>query len=171
MKRTMAKRIIGMFAGTAISLVGIATPASATVTTGSQTFTGYETGNQGNFQGFTSSLNVAHGVINAVGHDVAQYPDMANFDRDDFVFPRGTLFTEIQTNSPASIDPRTCFGQGPLTGIANIVGGSGDYQGATGTTTIRGRLILIAALDHGKCSTTDVTFIAIFTAKGSLTLP
>lgn len=171
MKSIMAKRVIRILAVAAISLIGTATSASATATTGNQTFTGYETGNQGNFQGFTSSLNVANGIINAVGHDVAQYPDMANFDRDDFVFPRGTLFTEIQTDSPASIDPRTCFGQGPLTGIANIVGGSGAYQGATGSLTLTGRLILIAAFDHGTCSSTDVTFIAVFTAKGSLTLP
>jgi hypothetical protein len=172
MNRNGARKVIVVLLGAAVWWVGTITPASATATAGRQTFSGYETGNQTNFNGFISSLNVAHGVINAFGHDVAVKPPdpPPPYDLDDFVFPDGTLHTQVSSDSPASIDPRTCFGQGPLTGSITVIGGTGRYVGAKGTFTISGTLILIAGLDHAKCSD-NVTFTAIFTAKGTITLP
>jgi hypothetical protein len=54
-------------------------------------------------------LNVADGVIDGVGDDVAVKPPDSPppDDLDDFVFARATLHTQVFSDSPASIDPRT----------------------------------------------------------------
>jgi hypothetical protein len=124
----------------------------------------------------TSSVVVAHGVVDAVGRDEfqpSQPGDPANVDRDVFVFPDGALLVRVTNLSFSGGEPdqNTCIATFGQRGSWDITGGTGAYMGATGTASFILRGTGVATrLPHGDCGD-DARFILVSTATGNLSIP
>ena len=138
----MKRQITGVLLAAGIVLaVCTATAMSATAaTSGSETFslTIVISGISGTRM-VISSVIIAKGVFSGVGQVVelpSQPGDPANVDRDDLVFPEGTMhLLTTPTGGSFSINPDSCVATATATSTAQITGGTGQFTNATGSFT------------------------------------
>ena len=107
-----------------------------------------------------SSVLVAKGVFSGVGR-VVELPnkpgDQDNVNRDDLVFPEGTMhLLSTMTGGSFSLSPRNCMVKATFQSTAEITGGTGQFADATGSfPTNTARVVGLAARDpDGSCSMT-----------------
>lgn len=173
----MNKRILSI-ALAGLVLFGLTAPSSAVATTGNQTFNDVVVGTITNGDVTpTHTVEVAHGVINAVGTDEflpSQPGDPPNVDRGMITFPEGTISIKAAnlTFAGGPPNPRTCIVKFTQTGTWDIVGGTGAYAGASGTLAYALRLVGTGnRLPGGSCDTSTGRFIIIQRVSGTLTIP
>jgi hypothetical protein len=159
-----ARRLGGLLAvGAALA---VAAPAAAQ-TSGAERFTGaiVASDTSGERQVVTSVV-VAKGVFNGVGRivEVPNLPgDPDNVSRDDLVFAGGSLHLVSTTlDFSFSLDPRSCAITARLQQTGEIVGGTGRFAGASGssTATVTGRGITARNPD-GSCSLEQPTLFEV----------
>ncbi len=159
------KRLLAVLLGTAFLLMGLASPAAAQ-TQGSQRFIvfGGGTGEDVNF------TVVAIGPITGFGtFEETEDPDVIRF-----VFPQGTVTLDSPTTDETEeFDERTCTGRFTFTGPFTIVGGTGAFQGASGSGSVQGQGWFIGERTATGCSEDeDAGFFFLYaTATGTATLP
>jgi hypothetical protein len=122
-----------------------------------------------------SSMLVAKGVFNGSGRivEVASRPhDPDNLDRDNLVFPQGTIHLITTSQAPQiTIDQRTCALSVKIKQKSQFKGGTGQFRHATGrgTGTVVGRGV--AARDpDGSCSQTMPLILEVDVVAGHGTL-
>jgi hypothetical protein len=145
----------------ALLAVGIALAVSAPATaqtTGNETFNGViVTSGVSGARVVVSSVVVAKGVFSGVGRllEIENLPgDPDNVSRDDLVFADGSLHLVSTTlDASFSVNPRSCIFSLALQQTGTVVGGTGRFAAATGssTATVTGRGILPRNPD-GSCS-------------------
>jgi len=138
----MKRQITGVLLAAGIVLAvctATAMPATA-ATSGSETFslTIVTSGISGT-RTVISSVIIAKGVFSGVGHIVelpGQPGDPANVDRDDLVFPEGTMHL-LTTHGSASftLNPHNCLFSGTQQQTSEVTGGTGPFAAATGSFT------------------------------------
>ncbi|MGZ4639514.1 MAG: hypothetical protein ACXV2J_10720 [Actinomycetes bacterium] len=135
------------------------TSAASAQTSGPESFTGFlvVTGVSGERVELASNIR-ARGVFDGVGKIVELPPqpgDPENMDRDDLVFPQGTLhlFSFVQDFQIVSFDPNSCRLAVTVTDSTQFAGGSGIFAGAsvTGTGRVDGSGLAQRSPD-GSCS-------------------
>jgi hypothetical protein len=148
---------------------------ASTAASGDESFSGLivTSGRSGDRQ-VLSSVVIARGVFDGVGRivEVPNLPgDPDNVSRDDLVFTGGSLHLVSTTSDVSfSVDPRSCRFEAVLTQTGEIVRGTGDFAGASGsssaTVTARGLLARTA----GGCSSEQVPLneVDTITSTGSL---
>ena len=158
----------------ALLLISVPGTTSASAQTASQRIFGYAQGVFGADQP-TASLVAASGVVNAVGTDQfapSQPGDPANVDRDTFIFPDGTLSSEVTKQVDEVTPTGPCTVALTMAGTFQITGGTGAYQGAQGAGTFSQHGIGVGApLPGGGCSHDQGTYYIWGTDRGTLTLP
>ena len=97
------------------------------------------------------------GVVNATGHIVERdnLPgDGPNVNRDDLVFPEGTLsLVNTLGDSDFNLDPRSCIARIETPSTSVIDHGTGIFANASGTMTGTGTTMALAArAPDGSCS-------------------
>jgi len=128
MKRQVTAALLA--AGTALAI-----PAAAS---GPETFSGtIVTSGVSGTRTVISSVIIAKGVFSGVGQIVelpSQPGDPANVDRDDLVFPEGTMHL-LTTHGSASftLNPRNCLFSGTQQQTSEVTGGTGQFAAAAGS--------------------------------------
>jgi hypothetical protein len=155
--------------------LAVAAPAAAQ-TSGAERFTGVivASGASGERQ-VIGSVVVGRGVFNGVGRivEVPNLPtDPDNVARDDLVFTGGSLHLVSTTiDFSFSVNPRSCAITASLQQTGEIVGGTGRFAGASGsstaTVTARG---LTARNPDGSCSLEHATLYEVDTITSNGTL-
>jgi hypothetical protein len=173
------KRIIVAIASiTAVGVLtaGFATPAWADDPTGAQTFRTTTVRRDG---ADPIRIVVASGVISSVGREVIldqnQGPDGSNVVDAEFVFPQGTVFVTMTFTVDFSIQgPPVCMATTAINGTFVITGGTGAFQGASGSGTLTGVGRSIVPFDRSTndCNT-DVTIVNVNhrTLDGTISIP
>jgi hypothetical protein len=121
------------------SALAISAPASAT-TSGHETMNGVivASGASG-VRTVLSSVIVARGAFNGVGRivEIDNLPgDPDDVSRDDLVFPAGSMHLVSVTHDVSlSLDARSCLFKVTLQQTGSVVGGTGRFSRATGTST------------------------------------
>ena len=169
------RAILSALVTVGIMLAVLSSPAVAQ-TTGSETFHGVlvVSGAAGTRE-LVSSVVVATGVFNGVGHVVERENlpgDPDNVSRDDLVFADGTLHI-VNTTLDASfeINPRSCIAHFTAHQTTTVEGGTGLFADATGsfaaTVTGLGRARRNA---DGSCAADQVALFEVdrLTASGTL---
>lgn len=118
----------------------------------------------------------AYGVINTTGTVVDHLnlnPATGSFDNvATQTFPAGTLAYHGVGTATLQIDPRTCIGTGHIVSEHfAITGGTGAYQGASGTGTATGDLGFLFTPTATGCSQVPAESWGVDRAVGTLTLP
>ena len=127
-----------LVAGTAAAICA-ATAVPAAATTGGETFSGtIVTSGVSGTRTVIHSVIVAKGVFHGVGRIVelpSRPTDPPNTNRDDLVFPGGTLhlFSRGGDITSLSINPHNCMVKATLRNPGQITGGTGQLAGATGS--------------------------------------
>jgi hypothetical protein len=141
-KRHLYSGVAVLLAVVGLVAVGPTSTASA-LTSGPESFTGFleVTGVSGERVELASNIR-ARGVFNGTGKIVelpSQPGDPENMDRDDLVFPQGTLhlFSFVQDFQIVSFDPNSCRLAITVTQTTQFAGGTGIFAGASGTGTGR----------------------------------
>jgi hypothetical protein len=145
----------------ALLTVGIALAVSAPATaqtTGNETFKGViVTSGVSGARVVVSSVVVARGVFRGVGRvvEIENLPgDPDNVSRDDLVFADGSIHLVSATlDFSFDINPRSCIFSVTLQQTGTVVGGTGRFAAATGssTATVTGRGRALRNPD-GSCS-------------------
>ena len=120
---------------------------------------------------------VGRGVVRGVGRiiEIDSLPtDPENVNRDDLVFPDGTLhITVVNNDFDFSLDPRTCVFTVSIQQTGAVEGGTGRYAAATGSFTgsVNARGAGPRSSD-GTCSQDEEPVIEVdtVTADGTLSL-
>ncbi len=161
MKRLLAV----LLAAATFILIGLASPAAAQ-TAGNQRFIVFGAGSGADvpFRVF------AIGPITGVGtFEETEDPDIVRFR-----FPQGTVTLDSPTgDETGEFDERTCTGSFTFTGPFTIIGGTGAFQGATGSGTVQGQGRFVGERTATGCSEDeDAGFFFLYaTATGNVTLP
>jgi len=160
----MLRKFMAGLATACLGLVVVAGPAAAA--TGTETFRVVFNGDPGN----PVARVVASGVVNGVGTDKAtDQPPGA----DLITLPGGTI-TIVTTTPPGGVtfDPRSCVVRINFTnGTYTVVGGTGAFQGASGSGTYSARAAGVLKRTNGTCAPDTRSFVATFTLTGPLTIP
>lgn len=155
-----------------LSLVGLSEPATAT--TARQTFLLTELPGE---QGITVT---AIGPIRGIGTDVVLSEEEddetgAIVARDQFDFSQGSVFVTTHVSPEFEFDPRSCVGRGGGALTYEITGGTGAYEGATGSGTGTFRVISVGGRNpDGSCSPDqedEVVHVFIVSLTGVATVP
>jgi hypothetical protein len=124
-------------------VAGGPTLVASAQTSGPESFTGFlvVTGVSGERVELASNIR-ARGVFDGAGKIVELPPqpgDPENMDRDDLVFPQGTLhlFSFVQDFQIVSFNPNSCRLAVTVTDSTQFAGGTGIFVGASGTGTGR----------------------------------
>ena len=154
-----------------------AAPASA-ATTGSETFRGaiVTTGVSGT-RTVISSVVLAQGVYRGVGRivEIDNLPtDPDNVSRDDLVFPGGSMhLVSTSLDFISSVNPDTCVAKVEIPQTGRIVGGTGRFAHASGSSsaTVRAFAILVRNRD-GSCPFDQATLyeVDLVNSTGTLSL-
>lgn len=165
MKKRAAATLVG-------GLALLASPGQAFAETGSQRFTIIQVG------GGPSRI-VATGVITGVGTEVdnrTQVPPGSPFQAT-YTFSEGELFATVARAGRPQIEfnPSSCVTTVNIVDTSTITGGTGAFQGASGSSTDTVRVTSIGARDgEGRClppGSPPLFEIGIIRTDGSLTLP
>lgn len=119
---------------------------------------------------------VASGVVNGVGTvtDFLTLNPDGTFDNFAIQhFPDGTLLYHGMGTFTLTVDPRTCIGRGDVVGPFVITGGTGAYEGASGSGTALISLIFVFGRNpDGSCvqGPPSRTY-GVARAAGSMTVP
>ena len=158
------KRLAAVVLSAAFIVMGLASPATAQ-TAGNQTFIVY-----GGGSGDPDFTVVAIGPITAVGtFEETDDPDIIRFR-----FPQGTVTLDSPTEDESGdFNEAACTGSFSFTGPFTIVGGTGAYQGATGSGDVQGQGWFVGERTATGCSEDeDAGFFFLYaTATGNVTLP
>jgi hypothetical protein len=134
MGRQMRRVLVALAIGLAVSA-----PAWAQ-TSGNETFNGVivASGLSGD-RAVVNSVVVARGVFNGVGRivEVDNLPgDPDNVSRDDLVFADGSIHIVSTTVDVSfSVNPRSCTFRATVQQTGEVVGGTGQFAAATGSST------------------------------------
>lgn len=162
-RRRQARRII--LTAVVAALAVTAFPGAALAQTGNQRFVSVTAGHPGG-----ARTVVAAGVINGVGTEVIESnpPGIVTLR---WIFPDGTLFVTGSYTFDVHVDPRTCLRTVALAGTWEITGGTGRFEGATGSGTFSGsnRILGTRAAD-GSCGPPPVVVAQVFGFNGVVTL-
>lgn len=163
---SMLRKLVATLVVVSVGLLVAAGPASAA--TGPQTFRLVFTGDPA--PGLVGKA-VATGLVNAIGTDTAvDQPTGA----DVITLPKGSI-TFIATAPPGGItfNPATCVVRFNVVGGSYlVVGGTGAYQGASGSGTYAAKGVEVFNRLNGACDTTSVrSFVLSFVLTGPLTIP
>jgi hypothetical protein len=123
-----------------------------------------------------SGVVVASGVFNGGGRivEIASQPgDPDNVNRDDLVFPDGTMhLVSTLVSATFSVDPRTCIVTATIEQTGVIDGGTGRFAAASGSFagTLTGHGLARRNPDRS-CSQDQALLIEVarFSASGTLT--
>ena len=151
-----------------VALLGWSGAASAE--TGPQRFVLYQAPGEENFTVY------ATGPISGIGTDYLLTegvgPTGSTQRTTETVFPNGSTFNTltVQENSLA-FDPRTCVAR--ITGRSHleITGGTGAYEGATGSGEVTFQAISIADRTPEGCSRTDARTYSVAYITGTASVP
>lgn len=161
------RKVFALVGGALLFLLAQAAPSWA-ATTGPQTWTVLSRNGE-------PTRVVASGVINSAGtvkDFLTLHLDTGTFDNFAVqTFPEGTLLYHGQGTAVLQVDPLTCVGKGRFVGPFVITGGTGAYEGATGSGVAIGDLTFIFTRTPTGCSTTPVQTWGVAQATGTLTLP
>lgn len=143
---------------------------AASAQTGPQRFVLYQGPDDEHFTVYAS------GPISGVGTDflLAQGVDASGRTQrmTETVFPEGSTFNTltVQENSLA-FDPRTCVAR--ITGRSHldITGGTGAYEGVTGTGEVAFQAISVGERTPEGCSRTNTRTYSVAYITGTATLP
>jgi hypothetical protein len=122
----------------------------------------------------------AIGPIRAVGTDVVLSEEEDEetgviVARDRFDFAEGSLFVTTYVTPEFEFDPRSCVGRGGGGLTYEITGGTGAYEGATGSGTGTFRVVSVGGRNpDGSCSPDqedEVVHLFIVTLTGTATVP
>jgi hypothetical protein len=142
--------------GAIIFVLSGAAPAAAA--SGTESFGGVIlTSGRSGTRTVLSSAVLAKGVFNGVGHvvEIQNLPsDPDNVERDDLVFDAGSLhLLSTVEDFSVSVDPTSCVLRGTVQQTEEITGGTGQFAGATGTSTASVHILALAARNpDGTCS-------------------
>ena len=159
------KRLMAVLLGAALVVLGLAGPAAAQ-TSGSQRFivVGGGSGDELNFR------VIAIGPITAVG----TFEETDDEDVIRFRFPQGTITLDSPTEDETEdFNELACTGSFTFTGPFTIVGGTGAFQGVTGSGQVRGQGWFVGERTATGCSEDEDagSFFLFATATGNVTLP
>lgn len=153
----------------AVALLGPATAASAE--SGPQTFLLYQGPDEDNFTVY------AAGPITGVGTDflLAERvdPTTGRTQRDtETVFPGGSTFNTLTVlENSLQFDPLTCVARVTGRSHLDITGGTGDFEGASGSGEVTFQAISISARTPQGCSRSEMRTYAIARITGTADLP
>lgn len=106
--------------------------ASAQLRSGSESFTIIEPSHAG-------GPVIARGAFTAAGTDVELTPGSHAPATGVFVFPAGTISVlHTVTSHSGTFNPKTCVAHFQISGTYVITGGTGVYEGATGSGVFHG---------------------------------
>jgi hypothetical protein len=174
----MKRQVTGALLAAGIALaVSTATALPAAAATGGETFSGaIVTSGVSGARTVINSVIVAKGVFSGVGRvvEIPNLPnDPPNASRDDLVFPEGTMHL-VSTSGELtsfSLNPHSCLFRLTVQQTGQIVGGTGQFAAAagssTGTVTAQG---VGARNPDGSCSDTQPALheVDMLTASGTL---
>lgn len=122
---------------------------------------------------------IATGVVTGVGSEVdtrEQVPPGTPFQAT-YTFSEGQLFVTVAAAGRPHVDynPRSCVTTMTLVDTATINGGTGAFEGATGSSTETVRVTSVAGRgDDGRCLGREhppIFELGIIRSEGTLTLP
>jgi len=156
MKRQVTAALLA--AGTALAITAAAAMPAAAAASGPETFSGtIVTSGVSGTRTVISSVIIAKGVFSGVGQVIelpSQPGDPADVDRDDLVFPEGTMHL-LTTHGSASftLNPHNCLFSGTQQQTSEVTGGTGPFAAAAGSFagTARGQGLLPRNPD-GSCA-------------------
>lgn len=151
-----------------VALVGWSGTASAQ--TGPQRFVLYQGPGEENFTVYAS------GPISGVGTDylLTEGVDASGRTRrtTESVFPQGSTFNTLTVlENSLTFDPRTCVARIIGRSLLDITGGTGAYEGVTGSGETTFQAIVIAERTPEGCSRTNTKTHAIAYTTGTTSLP
>lgn len=167
MKKRAAATLVG-------GLALLASPGQAVAETGNQRFTIIQVGD-----GPSTGVIVATGVITGAGTEVdnrTQVPPGSPF-KATYSFSGGKLFATVAATGRPLIkfNPSSCVTTVNIVDTSTITGGTGAFQGASGSSTDTVRVTSVGARDsQGRClppGSPPLFQIGIIRTEGSLTLP
>ena len=120
----------------------------------------------------------AYGVVSDAGTeeilDMHTLPDRSRLVHAQFVFPEGTLFvTEIFTLAFQRPVPPACEVTGAISGTFEITGGTGAFQGASGSGTLSGEGLNFLTFDPAtdRCTGPAVLHVNERVLQGTVSVP
>ena len=122
---------------------------------------------------------IATGVVTGVGSEVdtrKQVPPGSPFQAT-YTFREGQLFATVAAAGRPQVEfnPRSCVTTITLVDTATITGGTGAFEGATGSSTDTVRVTSVAGRDaEGRCLGPEhppIFELGIIRAEGTLSLP
>ena len=164
----MTRRLLAVVVAVA-ALLGPA--ASARAETGTQRFTLYQAPGEENFTVY------AAGPISGVGTDYLLDEGVdpttgATQRRTETVFPEGSTFNTLTVRqNTLSFDPRTCVARVVGTSHLEITGGTGAYEGVTGSGEVTFQAIVVGERTPEGCSRTNTRTYSVAYITGTATLP
>jgi hypothetical protein len=175
--RRQFRRTIGTVLAVGLPLAASGAPAAAR-TTGNESFKGaIVTSGESGTRTVVSSVIAASGVFTGSGRvvEVDSRPgDPGNVNRDDLVFPQGTMHIRSTSQTPAmSLNPQTCVLTVRIKQATKIIGGTGRFRHATGTGmgTVRGWGVTARKPD-GTCSQDAALLVEVdvIASRGTLSI-
>ncbi len=162
------KRAVAMAVASVVAVLVL--PGTASAEGGSQRFTLI-------FRDGESTV-VAAGPIAGVGTVVEEEGGTELSFPVTFVFPDGSVSLIVSTVEESfDFDPVSCIVRFELVESYIITGGTGRYDGATGSGTFTGRAILVFPRDeHGNClgpesDAAPLFSLSVLSGNGSVTIP
>lgn len=164
MRKIFASAVTVAAAATVIGGAGLAAASTHTGASGTE-----------NFQMMTTSVSgspsvIASGLFTAPGTD-HEHPKT---NTATFVFANGTVNVKHSPGTGTqSFNPNTCLLTINFHGTYQLTGGTGAYQGITGSGNYKLGILAIGAKSGGKCSKTlpPVAFHQVINASGTASLP
>ena len=162
-------RRLWAIAAVAVAVLGPVTAASAE--SGPQTFLLYQGPGEAQFTVY------AAGPISGIGTDflLAERidPSTGRTQRDtETVFPGGSTFNTLTVlENSLQFDPRTCVARVTGRSHLDITGGTGDFEGVSGSGEVEFLAISISERTPQGCSRTEMRTYAIARITGTADVP
>lgn len=122
---------------------------------------------------------IATGVVTGVGSEVdtrEQVPPSSPFQAT-YTFPEGQLFATVSAAGRPQVEfnPRSCVTTITIVDTATITGGTGAFEGASGSSTEKVRVTSVAGRgSDGRClgpESPPLFELAVIRSEGTLSLP
>ena len=163
-------------AGTALAICAAPAMSAAAATSGTETLSGtivFAAVPGTNSRTVIGSVVRAGGVFRGVGRVVEVVPpDAAGVSQDDLVFRSGAMHVVSTPGALSfSVNPHSCLFTGTQQFSWDVTGGTGQFDGATGSFTgAENAVALLARNPDGSCSFTQVPRLEVdkFAESGTL---